>query len=344
MNDKIFLDKLLAPVPQISFEEIYSQMIKDFIFSSGNDTKLLFDNPSLRREQLEEMDVTILGWSPDSGNFNVDVKITYPDMYFLVPVGKRVTSEPPIAFEDLGKLQFKGGCCFIAGENTPIYFATKYMHEGSVVKAFYYDAEHLSHVMSVDKNNVIKTSFFCPEIEAYLYAQLIKFQYNNVLLENRVNALELQLTGIQGALSKASFVAENDFQPEETAGEGSFAEDIGVSSEQVNTSQEQVQEQPQEQKPEETVEQPVETLSDKPQVHEDGPFKGEPKGFKKKKARAKYKKPKVTVESEHKIEEQKVEEDQPAVESVQSEEPENVVAVVEMDCDGNITGVQVPEE
>lgn len=324
MNDKIFLDKLLAPVPQISFEEIYSQMIKDFIFSSGNDTKLLFDNPSLRREQLEEMDVTILGWSPDSGNFNVDVKITYPDMYFLVPVGKRVTHEPPIAFEDLGKLQFKGGCCFIAGENTPIHFATKYMHEGSVVKAFYYDAEHLSHVMSVDKNNVIKTSFFCPEIEAYLYAQLIKFQYNNVLLENRVNAFELQLAGIQGALSKASFVVENDFQPEESTGDESFAEEIGVSSEQINESPE-------------TQEQPS-------QVHEDWPFKKESKGFKKKKARAKYKKPKVTVESENKIEEQKVEEVHPDVESVQSEEPENVVAVVEMDCEGNITGVQVPEE
>lgn len=324
MNDKIFLDKLLAPVPQISFEEIYSQMIKDFIFSSGNDTKLLFDNPSLRREQLEEMDVDILGWSPDSGNFNVDVKITYPDMYFLVPVGKRVTSEPPIAFDDLGKLQFKGGCCFIAGENTPIHFATKYMHEGSVVKAFYYDAEHLSHVMSVDKNNVIKTSFFCPEIEAYLYAQLIKFQYNNVLLENRVNALELQLAGIQGALSKASFVVENDFQPEESTGDESFAEEIGVSSEQINESPE-------------TQEQPS-------QVHEDWPFKKESKGFKKKKARAKYKKPKVTVESENKIEEQKVEEVHPDVESVQSEEPENVVAVVEMDCEGNITGVQVPEE
>lgn len=324
MNDKIFLDKLFAPVPQISFEEIYSQMIKDFIFSSGNDTKLLFDNPSLRREQLEEMDVTILGWSPDSGNFNVDVKITYPDMYFLVPVGKRVTHEPPIAFEDLGKLQFKGGCCFIAGENTPIHFATKYMHEGSVVKAFYYDAEHLSHVMSVDKNNVIKTSFFCPEIEAYLYAQLIKFQYNNVLLENRVNALELQLAGIQGALSKASFVVENDFQPEESTGDESFAEEIGVSSEQINESPE-------------TQEQPS-------QVHEDWSFKKESKGFKKKKARAKYKKPKVTVESENKIEEQKVEEVHPDVESVQSEEPENVVAVVEMDCEGNITGVQVPEE
>lgn len=39
-----------------------------------------------------------------------------------------------------------------------------------------------------------------------------------------------------------------------------------------------------------------------------------------------------------------VEEAQPDVESVQSEEPENVVAVVEMDCEGNITGVQVPEE
>lgn len=338
MNDKIFLDKFLAPVPQISFEEIYSQMIKDFIFSSGNDTKLLFDNPSLRREQLEEMDVTVLGWSPDSGNFNVDVKITYPDMYFLVPVGKRVTNEPPIAFEDLGKLQFKGGCCFIAGENTPIHFATKYMHEGSVVKAFYYDAEHLSHVMSVDKNNVIKTSFFCPEIEAYLYAQLIKFQYNNVLLENRVNALELQLAGIQGALSKASFVVENDFQPEETTGDESFAEEIGVSSEQINESpetQEQVQEQPQEQTQEET------------QVHEDWPFKKESKGFKKKKARAKHKKSEIQEQSKEEqdaLKEQKVEEAQPDVESVQSEEPENVVAVVEMDCEGNITGVQVPEE
>lgn len=327
MNDKIFLDKLLAPVPQISFEEIYSQMIKDFIFSSGNDTKLLFDNPSLRREQLEEMDVDILGWSPDSGNFNVDVKITYPDMYFLVPVGKRVTSEPPIAFDDLGKLQFKGGCCFIAGENIPIRFATKYMHEGSVVKAFYYDAEHLSHVMSVDKNNVIKTSFFCPEIEAYLYAQLIKFQYNNVLLENRVNALELQLAGIQGALSKASFVVENDFQPEESTGDESFAEEIGVSSEQINESPE-------------TQEQPS-------QVHEDWPFKKESKGFKKKKARAKHKKSEIQEQSKEEqdgLKEQKVEEAQPSVESVQSEEPENVVAVVEMDCEGNITGVQVPEE
>lgn len=327
MNDKIFLDKLLAPVPQISFEEIYSQMIKDFIFSSGNDTKLLFDNPSLRREQLEEMDVDILGWSPDSGNFNVDVKITYPDMYFLVPVGKRVTSEPPIAFDDFGKLQFKGGCCFIAGENIPIRFATKYMHEGSVVKAFYYDAEHLSHVMSVDKNNVIKTSFFCPEIEAYLYAQLIKFQYNNVLLENRVNALELQLAGIQGALSKASFVVENDFQPEESTGDESFAEEIGVSSEQINESPE-------------TQEQPS-------QVHEDWPFKKESKGFKKKKARAKHKKSEIQEQSKEEqdgLKEQKVEEAQPDVESVQSEEPENVVAVVEMDCEGNITGVQVPEE
>lgn len=327
MNDKIFLDKLLAPVPQISFEEIYSQMIKDFIFSSGNDTKLLFDNSSLRREQLEEMDVDILGWSPDSGNFNVDVKITYPDMYFLVPVGKRVTSEPPIAFDDLGKLQFKGGCCFIAGENIPIRFATKYMHEGSVVKAFYYDAEHISHVMSVDKNNVIKTSFFCPEIEAYLYAQLIKFQYNNVLLENRVNALELQLAGIQGALSKASFVVENDFQPEESTGDESFAEEIGVSSEQINESPE-------------TQEQPS-------QVHEDWPFKKESKGFKKKKARAKHKKSEIQEQSKEEqdgLKEQKVEEAQPDVESVQSEEPENVVAVVEMDCEGNITGVQVPEE
>lgn len=330
MNDKIFLDKLLAPVPQISFEEIYSQMIKDFIFSSGNDTKLLFDNPLLRREQLEEMDVNILGWSPDSGNFNVDVKITYPDMYFLVPVGKRVTSEPPIAFEDLGKLQFKGGCCFIAGENTPIHFATKYMHEGSVVKAFYYDAEHLSHVMSVDKNNVIKTSFFCPEIEAYLYAQLIKFQYNNVLLENRVNALELQLAGIQGALSKASFVVENDFQPGEVAGDESFAEEIGISSEQINESHE-TQKQPQKET----------------QVHEDEPFKGESKGFKKKKVRAKHKKSEIQdrlKEEQDVLKEQKVEEVQPAVESVQPEESENVVAVVEMDCEGNITGVQVPEE
>ena len=302
-------------------------MIKDFIFSSGNDTKLLFDNPLLRREQLEEMDVDIFGWSPDSGNFNVDVKITYPDMYFLVPVGKRVTSEPPIAFDDLGKLQFKGGCCFIAGENIPIRFATKYMHEGSVVKAFYYDAEHLSHVMSVDKNNVIKTSFFCPEIEAYLYAQLIKFQYNNVLLENRVNALELQLAGIQGALSKASFVVENDFQPEESTGDESFAEEIGVSSEQINESPE-------------TQEQPS-------QVHEDWPFKKESKGFKKKKARAKHKKSEIQEQSKEEqdgLKEQKVEEAQPDVESVQSEEPENVVAVVEMDCEGNITGVQVPEE
>ena len=273
------------------------------------------------------MDVDILGWSPDSGNFNVDVKITYPDMYFLVPVGKRVTSEPPIAFDDLGKLQFKGGCCFIAGENIPIRFATKYMHEGSVVKAFYYDAEHLSHVMSVDKNNVIKTSFFCPEIEAYLYAQLIKFQYNNVLLENRVNALELQLAGIQGALSKASFVVENDFQPEESTGDESFAEEIGVSSEQINESPE-------------TQEQPS-------QVHEDWPFKKESKGFKKKKARAKHKKSEIQEQSKEEqdgLKEQKVEEAQPDVESVQSEEPENVVAVVEMDCEGNITGVQVPEE
>ena len=201
------------------------------------------------------------------------------------------------------------------------------MHEGSVVKAFYYDAEHLSHVMSVDKNNVIKTSFFCPEIEAYLYAQLIKFQYNNVLLENRVNALELQLAGIQGALSKASFVVENDFQPEESTGDESFAEEIGVSSEQINESPE-------------TQEQPS-------QVHEDWPFKKESKGFKKKKARAKHKKSEIQEQSKEEqdgLKEQKVEEAQPDVESVQSEEPENVVAVVEMDCEGNITGVQVPEE
>lgn len=81
-----FLDRVLSDNPQLDFQEIYEYSLKDFLFSSGNDSRILLEYPNICREQLENAIVKIVDWVPDeSGANNINVVVKIPAIFYIIP-------------------------------------------------------------------------------------------------------------------------------------------------------------------------------------------------------------------------------------------------------------------
>lgn len=299
-----FLDKVLSDNPQLEFQEIYEECIREFIFSSGNDSMILFQNPDICKEQLENANLSIQSWTPDeSGAMNINVYLEINDIYYVIPktgkpknIKKRLLKE-----KDIDSYVFANGKCYASDEdsqNGKSYSVVETVtYESKFVKAFFYDGNFTRKVYSSDVIKTIHLKIFEPELFAFLNIKAIRAEYQVLSLQREIQALKSTVDNLIAVTSipKIGLIDEQE-KVEEVINENVNDEHLDFNDEN-----------------------PFADLVDK----------GEPK--------------ESSVVSDSVEEPVKVETEEQESSEVSSDEltedDENVVAIVQMDCEGNITGV-----
>lgn len=299
-----FLDKVLSDNPQLEFQEIYEECIREFIFSSGNDSMILFQNPDICKEQLENANLSIQSWTPDeSGAMNINVYLKINDIYYVIPktgkpknIKKRLLKE-----KDIDSYVFANGKCYASDEdsqNGKSYSVVETVtYESKFVKAFFYDGNFTRKAYSSDVIKTIHLKIFEPELFAFLNIKAIRAEYQVLSLQREIQALKSTVDNLIAVTSipKTGLIDEQEKVEE-------VINDDNVNDEHLDSNDEN----------------PFADLVDKDKPEESS----------------------VVPDS---VEETKVEtEVQESLEissEESSEEDENVVAIVQMDCEGNITGV-----
>lgn len=299
-----FLDKVLSDNPQLEFQEIYEECIREFIFSSGNDSMILFQNPDICKEQLENANLSIQSWTPDeSGAMNINVYLEINDIYYVIPktgkpknIKKRLLKE-----KDIDSYVFVNGKCYVSDEdsqNGKSYSVVETVtYESKFVKAFFYDGIFTRKVYSSDVIKTIHLKIFEPELFAFLNIKAIRAEYRVLSLQREIQALKSTVDNLIAVTS----IPKNGL--------------IGK--------QEKVEEVTNDEHLDSNDENPFADLVDKGESKESSVV------------------PDSVVESteiETEVQESPFESsEEPSEESL--EDDENVVAIVQMDCEGNITGV-----
>lgn len=299
-----FLDKVLSDNPQLEFQEIYEECIREFIFSSGNDSMILFQNPDICKEQLENANLSIQSWTPDeSGAMNINVHLEINDIYYVIPktgkpknIKKRLLKE-----KDIDSYVFVNGKCYVSDEdsqNGKFYSVAEMVtYESKFVKAFFYDGNFTRKVYSSDVIKTIHLKIFEPELFAFLNIKAIRAEYRVLSLQREIQALKSTVDNL---------IAVTSIPKNGLIGEQEKVEDV-INDEHLDSNDEN----------------PFADLVDKGESKESSVV------------------PDSVVESteiETEVQESPFESsEEPSEESL--EDDENVVAIVQMDCEGNITGV-----
>lgn len=299
-----FLDKVLSDNPQLEFQEIYEECIREFIFSSGNDSMILFQNPDICKEQLENANLSIQSWTPDeSGAMNINVYLEINDIYYVIPktgkpknIKKRLLNE-----KDIDSYVFVNGKCYASDEDSQngksYSVAEMVTYESKFVKAFFYDGNFTRKVYSSDVIKTIHLKIFEPELFAFLNIKAIRAEYRVLSLQREIQALKSTVDNLIAVTSipKNGLISEQE-KPEDV-----------INDEHLDSNDEN----------------PFADLVDKVNPEEGSVV------------------PDSVVESteiETEVQESPSESsEEPSEESL--EDDENVVAIVQMDCEGNITGV-----
>jgi hypothetical protein len=299
-----FLDKVLSDNPQLEFQEIYEECIREFIFSSGNDSMILFQNPDICKEQLENANLSIQSWTPDeSGAMNINVYLEINDIYYVIPktgkpknIKKRLLKE-----KDIDSYVFANGKCYASDEDSQngksYSVAETVTYESKFVKAFFYDGNFTRKAYSSDVIKTIHLKIFEPELFAFLNIKAIRAEYQVLSLQREIQALKSTVDNLIAVTSipKTGLIDEQEKVEE-------VINDDNVNDEHLDSNDENL----------------FADLVDKDE-------------------------PEESLVVPDSVEETKVEtEVQESLEISSeelSEEDENVVAIVQMDCEGNITGV-----
>lgn len=302
-----FLDKVLSDNPQLEFQEIYEECIREFIFSSGNDSMILFQNPDICKEQLENSNLSIQSWTPDeSGAMNINVYLEINDIYYVIPktgkpknIKKRLLKEKDIDF-----YVFANGKCYASDEdsqNGKVYSAVELVtYESKFVKAFFYDGNLTRKVYSSDVIKTIHLKIFEPELFAFLNIKAIRAEYQVLSLQREIKALKSTVDNLIAVTS----IPKNGLIDEQEK-----VEDV-INDEHLDSNDEN----------------PFADLVDKDEPKESSVAPDSVEESDK-------------VEKEYTKVETEVQESSEVSSDELSEEDENVVAIVQMDCEGNITGV-----
>lgn len=282
-----FLDRVLSDNPQLDFQEIYEYSLKDFLFSSGNDSRILLEHPNICREQLENAIVKIIDWVPDeSGANNINVVVKIPAIFYIIPkTGKPKDIKTRILKENLldDYIFSKDGRCYEFDEkrqkNKLFCSCNKVVYDSKFVDAYFHSGGFLNKVFTSDPIEEIKMQVFEPELVSFLYVKLLRNEYSFFQIRREVEALKRSIDNLVAvtALPKDKLANEDDSDSQEFAGEYLDSKPFaGIG----------------------------ETTSAEPELGTEETSK------------------EITENSE-----------------IAAEDEENVVAIVQMDCDGNITGV-----
>lgn len=290
-----FLDRVLSDNPQLDFQEIYEYSLKDFLFSSGNDSRILLEHPNICREQLKNAIVKIVDWAPDeSGANNINVVVKIPAIFYIIPkTGKPKDIKTRILKENLldDYIFTKDGRCYEFDEKRQkhklLCSCNKVIYDSKFVDAYFHSGGFLNKIFTSDPIEEIKMQVFEPELVSFLYVKLLRKEYSFLQLRREVEALKRSIDNLVAvtALPKDKLADGDDSDSQEFAGEYFDSKPFaGIG----------------------------ETASAELELGTEEPNK------------------KIT--------------ENPIDESVQNsetaaEDEENVVAIVQMDCDGNITGV-----
>ena len=288
-----FLDRVLSDNPQLDFQEIYEYSLKDFLFSSGNDSRILLEHPDICREQLENAIVKIVDWVPDeSGANNINVVVKIPAIFYIISkTGKPKDIKTRILKENLldDYIFTVDGKCYESEEkrqkNKPLCHCNKVVYDSKFVDAYFHSGGFLNKVFTSEPIEEILMQVFEPELVSFLYVKLLRNEYSFLQIRREVEALKRSIDNLVAvtALSKDKSADGDDSQ--EFAGEYLDSKPFAGIGETVSSELES------------EIEEPIKEIT------EDS-----------------------TDESVQNSE-------------TAAEDEENVVAIVQMDCDGNITGV-----
>lgn len=334
-----FLDKVLSDNPQLEFQEIYEECIREFIFSSGNDSMILFQNPDICKEQLENANLLIQSWTPDeSGAMNINVYLEINDIYYVIPktgkpknIKKRMLKE-----QDMDSYIFANGKCYASAEdvqNGKSYSVVETVtYESKFVKAFFYDGNFTRKVHSSNVIKAIYLKIFEPELFAFLNIKAIRAEYQVLSLQREIQALKstvdnliavtsIPKTGLIDEQEKVEEVTNNDGHLDSND-ENPFADLVDNSSANGDKSTKSDSEE--------------HKLTGEYYPPKLGSMASVVDGVLKENTRKHIEQIRKENESEDPIE---IGTESQESSEVSSEEDENVVAIVQMDCEGNITGV-----
>lgn len=332
-----FLDKVLSDNPQLEFQEIYEECIREFIFSSGNDSMIFFQNPDICKEQLENANLSIQSWTPDeSGAMNINVYLEINDIYYVIPktgkpknIKKRLLKE-----KDIDSYVFANGKCYASDEdsqNGKSYSVVEMVtYESKFVKAFFYDGNFTRKVYSSDVIKTIHLKIFEPELIAFLNIKAIRAEYRVLSLQREIQALKSTVDNLIAVTSipKNGLIGEQEKVEEvindehlDSNDENPFADLVDNSSANDESTK---------------LDSEEHNLTGEYHPPRLGSMASVVDDVLKENTRKHIEQIRKENESEDLIE---IGTESQENSEVSSEDDENVVAIVQMDCEGNITGV-----
>lgn len=287
-----FLDRVLSDNPQLDFQEIYEYSLKDFLFSSGNDSRILLEHPDICREQLENAIVKIVDWVPDeSGANNINVVVKIPAIFYIIPkTGKPKDIKTRILKENLldDYIFTVDGKCYESEEkrqkNKPLCSCNKVVYDSKFVDAYFHSGGFLNKAFTSEPIEEIKMQVFEPELVSFLYVKLLRNEYSFLQIRREVEALKRSIDNLVAVTALPKDKSADD-DSQEFAGEYFDSKPFAGIGETASSELELGTEEPIKEITENSIDESVQN-------------------------------PEAAAEDE-----------------------ENVVAIVQMDCDGNITGV-----
>lgn len=318
-----FLDRVLSDNPQLDFQEIYEYSLKDFLFSSGNDSRILLEYPNICREQLENAIVKIVDWVPDeSGANNINVVVKIPAIFYIIPkTGKPKDIKKRILKENLldDYIFTVDGKCYESEEklqkNKPLCSCNKVVYDSKFVDAYFHSGGFLNKVFTSEPIEEIKMQVFEPELVSFLYVKLLRNEYSFLQIRREVEALKRSIDNLVAVTALPKDKSADGDDSQEFAGEYLDSKPFAGIGETASSELE------------------LETEEHNEPTGEYYP----PKLGSMASAVDNILKSK-TEEYVKKITENSIDESVQNSETA-AEDEENVVAIVQMDCDGNITGV-----
>ena len=168
MKTNQVIENLIKGEQNMSYEDIYNALIREFFFSSGYLTEFMSKYPEINIEQLKSANVSIIGWDSDSGNLNAKFNLEIPEVYWLKPAPANCDSY--VLSNNLAFYYFKSDGCHL---NDYIIDSKEEVYGTGSGKYFYWSGSEERTVSSKDYPWKIELEVFVPEMEAYVFARLI---------------------------------------------------------------------------------------------------------------------------------------------------------------------------
>ncbi len=226
MKTNKVISQILSKAKGLTFEDIYNSLLREFYFASGKYQNFLMKHSNVSLDSLYHADFQVTSWTQDSGNLNINVRISIPDVFIIKPKVEGVNSY--ILSADLALYNFRtDGAHF----NDDIIDCVYENIGPNRRKVYYYNGKEEKRVPTTDYLVTVEEAFFTPEVDAYLYSRIVTAEYRltqidsflaslstnvdkiNATLLEHVNKSNDVVPSFKSMLDKSRFVDSEQYEP-----------------------------------------------------------------------------------------------------------------------------------